>query len=147
MDMNVVDVEKYNKAIMDSNLIYGGSIIMQNPNIYDYKEEKDNSVTYGYNVAGIRVKCDEIWNNKYKELSLRFYGEAEILCEKTTYERKLRVDTDVYDKYDWYVKDGILYVTLFEKINERPNFSRVEKAKKDKTKPTKEDKESIVERD
>ena len=95
----------------------------------DYKEEKDNKLIYGFNVPGIRIKCEEIWNNREKKLSLRFYGENEIFDVKNHFDKTIDVDTDIYEKYDWTVKDGILYVTLFEKINERPDFHRVEKSK------------------
>ena len=111
----------------------------------NYKEEKDNSVTYGYNVPGVRIECKEIWDNKNKKMSLKFSGSAKILDKEIVFTETIPVDTDVYDKYDWHVKDGILYITLFEKINERPKFSRVEKTKKNKTKPTKE--EGTIERD
>ena len=95
----------------------------------NYKEEKDNKLIYGFNIPGIRIKCEEIWNNREKKLSLRFYGENKIFNVKNCFDKTIDIDTDVYEKDDWTVKDGILYVTLFEKINERPDFHRVEKGK------------------
>ena len=95
----------------------------------DYKEEKNNKLIYGFNVPGIRIKCEEIWNNKERKLALHFYGENEIFNVKNCFDKTIDIDTDIYEKYDWTVKDSILYVTLFEKINERPDFHRVEKSK------------------
>ena len=97
---------------------------------YFAKEEKDNKLTYVYEVAGIKIKCEEIFENKTKDMYLRFYGEASILNMNRVFNEKIYINTDIYDKYDWYVNNGILYVVLFEKINKRPDFKRVEKPKK-----------------
>ena len=98
-------------------------------NLWDYKKEKDNKLIYAYKVPGIRIKCEEIWNNKEKQFTLKFFGENTIFDNVVSFNCKININTDVYEKYDWTVKDGILYVTLFEKINERPDFHRVEKNK------------------
>ena len=126
--LNFDNRQKYEVASLDT-LDAIGTIKIPSLLLSDYKEEKDNKVTYGFNVPGIRIKCEEIWNNKEKKLSLRFYGENEIFNVKNSFDKTINVNTDVYEKYDWTVKDGILYVTLFEKINERPDFHRVEKSK------------------
>lgn len=98
-------------------------------NLWDYKKEENNKLIYAYKVPGIRIKCEEIWNNKEKQFALNFFGENTIFDEIVSFNCKINVDTEIYEKYDWTVKDGILYVTLFEKINERPDFHRVEKSK------------------
>ena len=97
-------------------------------------EEKDNKRTIAYNIAGIKIKCDKIFKNKSKSTYLHFYGEGKVLDEKISFDQELFIDTDTYDKYDWYVNNGILYVVLFEKINEQPKFERVEKPKKEENK-------------
>lgn len=93
-------------------------------------EEKDNKKTLAYCVPGIKVKCDEIYVNKTMSMSLHFYGEASILNSHSELDVTINVDTNIYDKYDWHVSNGILYVVLYEKINKRPKFTRVEKSKK-----------------
>lgn len=98
-------------------------------NLWDYKKEDNNKLIYAYKVPGIRIKCEEIWNNKDKQFALKFFGENTIFDNIVSFNCKINVDTEIYEKYDWTVKDGILYVTLFEKINERPDFHRVEKSK------------------
>ena len=94
------------------------------------KEEKDNKKTIAYNVAGIKVKGEKVFENKTKETKLHFYGESNILGKHIDFDETLTIDTDVYNKYDWYVSNGILYVVLYEKINKAPEFNRVEKPKK-----------------
>ncbi len=92
--------------------------------------EKDNKRTIAFNVAGIKIKGDKIFENKTKKTSLHFYGEADVLGKKLNFDETINVNTDIYNKYDWYVSNGILYVVLFEKINKEPEFNRVEKPKK-----------------
>ena len=99
-------------------------------------EEKDNKKTYAYEVAGIKVKCEEIFENKTKSTYLHFYGEATILSLYRKFDEKIFIDTNIYDKYDWKVVNGILYVILYEKINKKPKFERVEKQKKNKEEVT-----------
>ena len=94
------------------------------------KEEKDNKKTIAYNVAGIKVKGEKVFENKTKTTKLHFYGESNILGKNIRFDETLTIDTDVYNKYDWYVNNGILYVVLYEKINKEPEFNRVEKPKK-----------------
>ena len=104
--------------------------LLRPTSMYMTSEEKDNKLTYAYEVAGIKIKCEEIFENKTKDMYLRFYGEASILNMNRAFDEKIYINTEVYDKYDWYVNNGILYIVLFEKINERPDFKRVEKVKK-----------------
>ena len=58
--------------------------------------------------------------NKTKEASLIFTGEGKVLDTKLTFYKEVPIDTDIYENYEWKVKNGILYVTLFEKFNEKP---------------------------
>lgn len=92
--------------------------------------EKDNKRTIAYNVAGIKVKEEKVFVNKTKEMKLRFYGETNVLGVNLKFNKTIDVNTDIYNKYDWYVSNGILYVILFEKINTAPEFNRIEKTKK-----------------
>lgn len=92
--------------------------------------EKDNKRTIAYNVAGVKIKGEKIFENKTKTMKLHFYGESDILGHKVGFDKTITVNTDIYNKYDWYVSNGILYVVLFEKINKEPEFNRVEKPKK-----------------
>ena len=62
--------------------------------------------------------------NRTKETSLKFIGEGKILDDKLEFYKEVPIDTDIYENYDWKVKNGVLYVTLFEKINEKPPIFR-----------------------
>lgn len=93
-------------------------------------EEKDNKITYAYAIPGIKIKCDKIFENKTKATYLHLYGEGKILNVGMNFNEKIYINTDIYNKYDWYVSNGVLYVILFEKINKEPEFNRVEKPKK-----------------
>lgn len=89
--------------------------------------EKDNSKTYAYDVAGMKIKCEENFVNRTESMYLIFSGKGKVLDKEITFEETIYVDTDTYDRYDWNIKNGILYVTLYEKINPRPDFKRVDK--------------------
>lgn len=89
--------------------------------------EKDNSKIYAYNVAGMKIKCEENFVNKTESMRLIFSGKGKVLDEEITFKETIYIDTDTYDRYDWNIKNGILYVTLYEKINPRPDFKRVDK--------------------
>lgn len=88
--------------------------------------EKDNSKTYAYDVAGMKIKCEEEFINRTESIYLNFSGKGKVLNKEFTFERTIYIDTDTYDRYDWNIKNGILYVTLYEKINPRPDFKRIE---------------------
>ena len=92
--------------------------------------EKDNSITYAYDVAGMKIKCEEEFINRTESIYLIFSGKGKVLNKEFTFERTIYIDTDIYDRYDWNIKNGILYVTLYEKINPRPDFKRIEKSAK-----------------
>lgn len=92
-----------------------------------YEKEANNTKILAYEVPGMKITCEEIFVNKTKHVYLNFKGEGDILGRKKTFNKEIHVDTDIYNRYDWRVSMGVLYVTLFEKINERPDFSRIEK--------------------
>ena len=89
--------------------------------------EKDNSIIRAYNVAGMKIKCEEEFVNRTESMYLIFSGKGKVLNKELTFEERIYVETDIYDRYDWNIKNGILYVTLYEKINPRPDFKRVDK--------------------
>lgn len=89
--------------------------------------EKDNSVIRAYNVAGMKIKCEEEFVNRTEAMYLIFSGKGKVLNKELTFEERIYVETDIYDRYDWNIKNGVLYVTLYEKINPRPDFKRVDK--------------------
>ena len=118
----------YNNSIRsDSFIPFSAGVTIDNSMA---REEKDNKKTIAYNVAGLKIKGDKIFENKTKTTKLHFYGEGTILNVRKFFNETIIVDTDVYNKYDWHVSNGILYVVLYEKINKMPEFNRVEKAKK-----------------
>ena len=92
--------------------------------------EKDNSKTYAYDVAGMKIKCEEEFVNRTESIYLNFSGKGKVFNKEFTFEKIIYIDTDTYDRYDWNIKNGILYVTLYEKINPRPDFKRVDKPAK-----------------
>lgn len=98
---------------------YGG-VISTFDIISDFTKQYDTKITYGFNVAGMKIKCEEKFVNKTKEASLIFIGEGKVLDTKLTFYKEVPINTDIYENYDWKVKNGVLYVTLFEKINEKP---------------------------
>ena len=89
--------------------------------------ENDNSKTYAYDVAGLKIKCEENFVNRTESMYLIFSGKGKVLDKEITFKETIYIDTDTYDRYDWNIKNGILYVTLYEKINPRPDFKRVDK--------------------
>ena len=103
--------------------------------------EKNNAFTRAYNVAGIKIKCEEEFKNRTQKMRLHFYGSGCVLDKKVSFDETINIDTYTYNRYDWSVKNGILYVTLYEKINPRPDFKRVEK--ESKKADSKEDKSNV----
>lgn len=97
----------------------------------DFKKQYDTKITYGFNVAGMKIKCEEKFVNKTKEASLIFTGEGKVLDTKLTFYKEVPINTDIYENYDWKVKNGILYVTLLEKINEKPSIFKHNLPEKD----------------
>ena len=78
----------------------------------------------------MKIKCEENFVNRTESMYLIFSGKGKVLDKEITFEETIYVDTDTYDRYDWNIKNGILYVTLYKKINPRPDFKRVDKPAK-----------------
>lgn len=110
---------------------YGG-VISTFDIISDFTKQYDTKITYGFNVAGMKIKCEEKFVNKTKEASLIFTGEGKVLDTKLTFYKEVPINTDIYENYDWMVKNGVLYVTLFEKINENHQFLYISSKKMNK---------------
>lgn len=92
--------------------------------------QKDSSKIYAYDVAGMKIKCEEEFVNRTESMYLIFSGKGKVLNKEFAFEETIYIDTDIYERYDWNIKNGILYVTLYEKINPRPDFKRIEKPAK-----------------
>jgi len=64
--------------------------------------------------------------NETKETYLNFKGEFK--DTETGFDNDidihLRIDTLIYQKYDWTINDGILTVALKEIVNVRPEFDQ-----------------------
>ncbi len=65
--------------------------------------------------------------NKTKELFLIVTGKFNDAM--TGFENeiniRLQIDTNIYCSYDYKIENGLLTITLFEKINEVPEFHKV----------------------
>lgn len=92
--------------------------------------KKNNTFTRAYNVAGVKIKCEEEFENSTQKMRLHFYGKDKILDKEISFDETININTDIYNRYDWAVKNGVLYVILYEKINLRPDFKRIEKESK-----------------
>lgn len=114
---------------MESINIYSeGITINKSRTMPVYVKEKENKKYEYYNVAGYKVEVEEKFKNVSKEMSITIklipMPFSDFLNEK---EFSIIVDTDKYNRYDWKVSNGILRITLYEVINERPDFKRIEK--------------------
>ena len=117
----------YSKSIYNSgNTSIGTVSIMP-----DFEKQYDTKITYGFNVAGMKIKCEEKFVNRTKEASLIFTGKGKILDTELSFYKEVPINTDIYEKYEWKVKNGILYVTLLEKINEKPPIFKHNLTEKD----------------
>lgn len=88
-----------------------------NANMTSTCKQYDTKIIYAFDVAGMKIKC------KDRQKSLEFTGKGKILDVKLNFYKEIPIDANIYDSYDWEVKDGVLYVTLFEKrITENPKF-------------------------
>lgn len=104
--------------------VYGKNVYYSNSNMPSTYKQYDTKIVYAFDVAGMKIKCEEKFVNRTKESSLKFIGEGKILDDKLEFYKEVPIDTDIYENYDWKVKNGVLYVTLFEKINEKPPIFR-----------------------
>lgn len=94
----------------------------------DSKEE-DNKLYLRYNAIGIpadRLAVREEFVNKSGEM----YLTCEVECEdefwgdKKKFNVRYRVDTDVYESWESFARDGYLVIVLNERVRERPDFHR-----------------------
>jgi HSP20 family molecular chaperone IbpA len=69
------------------------------------------------------VTITKKWVNREKALSLVVSVRDD---EKNRTDcRNILIDTNVYDRYSYEVKHGVLTITLYEIINEQPKFELV----------------------
>jgi len=90
--------------------------------------EENNTKVLFYNAIGIsEFEYGTEFINRKKETYLNIKGECDWADGeyKNTVDIHLKIDTEVYDRYEVTWKDGILVVTLFEIINEAPKFENV----------------------
>lgn len=101
-------------------------VVMGNEYTTPYKV-KQNAMDkcYVYKAMGIpkeKIKYETEFVNRTKETYLNITGEhtAEMLDIDNKINVHLFIDTDIYDRYEVHVVDGLVYVILHEIINEQP---------------------------
>ena len=84
--------------------------------------------------TGIPKKCimyEKEFMNKTRAMCLHIYGSTKRL-EKYGIIAKINetifVDTAIYNKYSVKIADGVIVLTLFEKINPRPELTDISDA-------------------
>ena len=87
--------------------------------------EKDNNKILVFNALGIpreNIEYKTEFVNKSKESYLVVQGNVEL--KDINYENginiRMKIDTDIYDGYDVYIENGLVFVRLHEIINEAP---------------------------
>lgn len=87
--------------------------------------EKDNNKILVFNALGIpreNIEYKTEFVNKSKESYLVVQGNVEL--KDINYENginiRMKIDTDIYDGYDVYIENGLVFVRLHEIINETP---------------------------
>ena len=87
--------------------------------------EKDNNKILVFNALGIpkeNIEYKTEFVNKSKESYLVVQGNVELV--DLNYENginiRMRIDTDIYDGYDIYIENGLVFVRLHEIVNEAP---------------------------
>lgn len=87
--------------------------------------EKDNNKIFIFNALGIpkeNIEYKTEFVNKSKESYLVIQGSVELT--DFNYENginvRMKIDTDIYDGYDVYIENGLVFVRLHEIINEAP---------------------------
>ena len=87
--------------------------------------EKDNSKILVFNALGIpreNIEYKAEFVNKSKESYLVVQGSVEL--KDINYENginiRMKIDTDIYDGYDVYIENGLVFVRLHEIVNEAP---------------------------
>ena len=87
--------------------------------------EKDNNKILVFNALGIpreNIEYKTEFINKSKESYLVIQGSVEL--KDINYENginiRMKIDTDIYDGYDVYIENGLIFVRLHEIVNEAP---------------------------
>ena len=87
--------------------------------------EKDNNKILVFNALGIpreNIEYKTEFVNKSKESYLVVQGNVEL--KDINYENginiRMKIDTDIYDGYDVYIENGLVFVRLHEIVNEAP---------------------------
>ena len=87
--------------------------------------EKDNNKILVFNALGIpreNIEYKTEFVNKSKESYLVIQGNVEL--KDLNYENginiRMKIDTDIYDGYDVYIENGLVFVRLHEIVNEAP---------------------------
>ena len=87
--------------------------------------EKDNNKILVFNALGIpreNIEYKTEFVNKSKESYLVVQGSIEL--KDLNYENginiRMKIDTDIYDGYDVYIENGLVFVILHEIVNEAP---------------------------
>ena len=87
--------------------------------------EKDNNKILVFNALGIpreNIEYKTEFVNKSKESYLIVQGSIEL--KDLNYENginiRMKIDTDIYDGYDVYIENGLVFVRLHEIVNEAP---------------------------
>lgn len=87
--------------------------------------EKDNNKILVFNALGIpreNIEYKTEFVNKSKESYLVIQGSVEL--KDLNYENginiRMKIDTDIYDGYDVYIENGLVFVRLHEIVNEAP---------------------------
>ena len=85
--------------------------------------EKDNNKILVFNALGIpreNIEYKTEFVNKSKESYLVVHGSVEL--KDLNYENginiRMKIDTDIYDGYDVYIENGLVFVRLHEIVNE-----------------------------
>lgn len=97
---------------------------------YIFEEEYDDKNCCKYfklNIAGKSEKdvvVTKEWVNRTKAMYLliSIYKDGEL---EQNYPDLIFVDTNIYNGYDYWVKDGVLTIKLMERINPEPDFKRI----------------------
>lgn len=92
--------------------------------------EKDYHKFIVFDVRGIpedAIKVKTSFVNKTKRMYIEIVGNHhdEYLEYKSEIHEKIFVDTDIYEKYDFEINNGLLILILSEKVNKKPDFKRV----------------------
>ena len=138
------DVEKSKKYItkgLRSNRIIVDDLFFMNEKLFEKEYEcmfisneynapirtieKDNNKILVFNALGIpreNIEYKTEFVNKSKESYLVVHGSVEL--KDLNYENdiniRMKIDTDIYDGYDVYIENGLVFVRLHEIVNEAP---------------------------